>query len=143
MGRRTLTWLVRGIVPGQQLTTIRCSFILIILKNTACTRLCVVVCEYLVCMQSRFLFLNLVCMQSRFLVIWSACRTPAFNHWGPQAGENRCEFGSLRVLKVSTRIDFRKSLHRQNRPMGVRTFGSRVESNRQSEVEGTLLTQIT
>jgi len=27
----------------------------------------------------------------------------------PQASKNRCEFGSLRVLKVSTRIDFRES----------------------------------
>ena len=77
VGRRTLTLVGTGNRTrhtGQQLTTIHYSFILIILKNAVCTRLCVVVCEYLVCVQTRFLFLksglradqiscNLVCAQ--------------------------------------------------------------------------------
>ena len=77
VGRRTLTLVGTGNRTrhtGQQLTTILYSFIVIILKNTGYYGLCVVVREYLLCTQSRFLVVvstlhaeefsrNLLCMQ--------------------------------------------------------------------------------
>ena len=67
-----------GIEPVTKENTLTASIVILIfinVKNTTCTRLCVAVCEYLVCMQYRFLFLksglhadqiscNPVCMQS-------------------------------------------------------------------------------